>query len=147
MFTLQLTPQENQLLLELGLDSDSPTLAIQIQDLIGSENDLDILPDLFPEHRQHNFAPSEPLEFSLEAQNVFDAGSELWRYYHSQPRSNVNASLYDIREYFQGRNEGGKMNNKSADERYDLLITNLRVCLKVLGLKIQPKIYKHGFLR
>ncbi|MEZ4724887.1 MAG: hypothetical protein R2863_09565 [Candidatus Kapaibacterium sp.] len=44
-------------------------------------------------------------EFSEEATAVFDAGRELWKYYHSQPNVNVNASLYDIREYFQGRNE------------------------------------------
>ena len=150
----QLTSQETQLLLDLSLDSSSPTLATQIQDLIGLEQDQDILLDLFPEHHQHNFIPSTPLEFSTEAQNVFDAGRELWRYYHSINRDavvaatyNVNASLYDIREYFQGRNEGGKMNNKSNDEKYSLLIGSLRDALKVLGLKIQPKVYEYGFLK
>ncbi len=149
---LQLTPQEIHLLLDLGLDSNSPTIATQIQELIDPTQDT--LLDLFPDHYQNDLTPSTPLEFSPDAQNVFDAGRELWRYYHSvngdtmvAATHNVNASLYDIREYFQGRNEGGKMNNKSADEKYSQLITNLRDALKVLGLKIQPKVYEYGFLK
>lgn len=89
----------------------------------------------------------EPMVFSLEAQAVFDAGRELWRYYHKQPRCNVNASLYDIREHFQGRNDKGKMNNKSNDAVYMELITNLRSSLKVLADKIAPKVYEYGFLK
>ena len=132
-----------------------------------------------------------PLEFSLEAKEVFDAGRELWRYYHavagnaknatppsrlhrdtppkegnfafpplekrgqgefSAPYNlnssyNVNASLYDIREYFQGRNDKGKMNNKSDDETYMALITALRSKLKLLACKIEPKVYEYGFLK
>ena len=88
-----------------------------------------------------------PLLFSAEAQAVFDAGCELWKYYHAQPKINVNASLYDIREYFQGRNEKGKMNNKSEDERYMKLITELRQKLKLLAHKIEPKVYQYQFLK
>lgn len=129
-----------------------------------------------------------PLKFSPEAKAVFDAGRELWRYYHAQkfpsdgrvsqgftlrgvrykfpslerlsqkfPSNggvsagrggyNVNASLYDIREFFQGRNEAGKMNNKSTDETYSKLIANLRVSLKTLANKIAPKVYEYGFLK
>lgn len=87
------------------------------------------------------------LEFSPEAQAVFDAGLELWRYYHSKPNVDVNASLYDIREYFQGRNKQGKMNNKSSDETYNELIENLREKLKILAEKIEPKVYQYGFLK
>lgn len=90
---------------------------------------------------------SVPLVFSNEAKSVFDAGRELWKYYHSKPNVEVNASLYDIREYFQGRNENGKMNNKSDDEKYNNLIENLRYALKILAKKIEPKIYEYGFLR
>ena len=36
---------------------------------------------------------AEPMVFSPEAQAVFNAGRELWLYYHKQPRCNVNASL------------------------------------------------------
>jgi hypothetical protein len=85
-------------------------------------------------------------EFSETAKKVFDAGRELWRYYHSQPKCNVNASLYDIREYFQERNEKGKMNNKSDDEKYNELIGNLRAELNTLAKKIDPKVYEYGFL-
>lgn len=88
-----------------------------------------------------------PLKFSKEAMNVFKAGKELWKYYHQQPNCNVNASLYDIKEYFQKRDTKGRMNNKSADETYMTLINNLRESLKILAQKIEPKIYKYGFLK
>jgi hypothetical protein len=87
------------------------------------------------------------LVFSAEAQAVFEAGKALWIYYHTQPKCNVNASLYDIREYFQGRNEAGKMNNKSQDETYNQLIGELRDSLKKLAKKIEPKVYEYGFLK
>jgi len=96
-----------------------------------------------------------PLEFSSEATAVFDAGRELWKYYHKiiqeipqwGEKPNVNASLYDIREYFQGRNEKGKMNNKSTDETYNQLIAELREKLKILAEKIEPRVYLYGFLK
>ena len=86
-------------------------------------------------------------EFSEEAKDVFDAGRELWKYYHSQPNVNVNASLYDIREYFQGRNDKGRMNSKSDDEKYMELISELRNKLNFLADKIKPKIYEYEFLK
>ena len=89
----------------------------------------------------------KPRKFSKTAQNVFNAGKELWKYYLAQSKCNVNASLYDIREYFQGRNDKGKMNNKSDDETYNELIGNLRTALKTLAKKIEPKVYEYGFLR
>lgn len=88
-----------------------------------------------------------PLVFSAEATAVFDAGRALWKYYHRQPNANPNAALYDIREYFQGRNDKGKMNNKSADETYTELIGTLREKLKLLAQKIEPKVYEYGFLK
>ena len=88
-----------------------------------------------------------PLVFSPEATAVFDAGRELWKYYHKQPNCNVNASLYDIKEFFQGRNEAGKMNNKSSDETYMNLIGNLREKLRQLADKIEPKVYEYEFLK
>jgi hypothetical protein len=88
-----------------------------------------------------------PRKFSREATAVFSAGRELWKYYHRQPRANVNASLYDIREHFQGRNENGKMNNKSTDETYNRLIGVLREKLKILAKKLEPKVYEYGFLK
>jgi hypothetical protein len=90
---------------------------------------------------------NKPLAFSEEATAVFDAGRELWKYYHAQKDVNVNASLYDIREYFQGRNDKGRMNSKSDDETYTQLIAELRENLKVLADKIKPKVYEYGFLK
>ncbi len=86
-------------------------------------------------------------EFSAEATAVFDAGRELWKYYHSKPNINVNASLYDIREYFQGRNEQGRMNAKSEDLKYMGFISELRSKLNFLADKIKPKIYEYEFLK
>ena len=86
-------------------------------------------------------------EFSEEAQAVFDAGRELWTYYHAQKDINVNASLYDIREHFQGRNDKGRMNSTSDDKKYTEYITNLRYQLNILADKIKPKIYEYGFLK
>jgi len=86
--------------------------------------------------------------FSPEAQAVFDAGKELWRYYHAQKYINVNASLYDIREYFQGRNEKtNRMNNSSTDQKYNELMGVLREKLKILADKIAEKVYLHEFLK
>jgi len=58
----------------------------------------------------------------------------------------VNASLYDIREYFQDRNEKGNMNAKSTDKKYTELMGVLREKLSVLADKIAEKVYEHGFL-
>lgn len=102
------------------------------------------LPILFEQEESYNRAP---LKFSEEATAVFDAGRELWKYYHRQPNCNVNASLYDIKEHFQGRNDTGKMNNKSSDETYMNLIGNLREKLRLLSKKIEPKVYEYGFLK
>jgi hypothetical protein len=90
---------------------------------------------------------NKPLLFSEEATAVFDAGRELWKYYHTKKDVNVNASLYDIREFFQGRNDKGRMNSKSDDATYMELISNLRENLKTLADKIKPKVYEYGFLK
>jgi hypothetical protein len=89
--------------------------------------------------------------FSAEARAVLDAGRELWKYYHDRIRDNkaasVNASFYDIREFFQGRNGKGTMKTRSEDETYNGLLAELRDRLRVLTEKIQPKIYEYGFLK
>lgn len=108
------------------------------------------------------FYASEPVTeyrktrlFSDAARAVFNAGQELWRYYHtvagkgladrvSEPY-NVNASLYDIRAFFQGRK--GKMNVISADSRYNDLVGALRTRLRELAVQIEPKVYEYGFLK
>ena len=101
-----------------------------------------------------NFVPNKPLQFSPEATAVFTAGRELWKYYFEKvgetptfPSVAKNPSLYDIKSYFQGADDSGRMNNKSNDEKYNNLIANLRESLEVLATKIQPKVYEFGFLK
>ena len=98
---------------------------------------------LFGDNKVNN----QPLAFSEEAKAVFDAGRALWTYYHAQPNVNVNASYYDIREYFQGRNDKGKMNAKSSDETYTALHAELKNKMAILADKIKPKIYEYEFLK
>ncbi|MCQ2850199.1 hypothetical protein JT209_04270 [Helicobacter pylori] len=96
---------------------------------------------------------TKPLEFSPSASKVFDAGKEIYRYYHTQDFTNrpynANASLYDIKEFFQGRNAQGRLNSptKAKDKYYKQLYANLQDALKDLAKEIQPKVYKYGFLR
>lgn len=103
--------------------------------------------DIFSSRVEEN----EPIIFSAEATAVFDAGRELWRYYHSQPDSNPDASLYDIKLYFQGtkimKNGKTQMKSDSDDKIYTELLHNLRDKLKILASKIEPKIYEYGFLK
>ena len=130
--------------------------------------------DKFASHFMTDFLKGR--EFSPEAKDVFDAWRELWKYYHEnaeesvkEPLSSlrdspllnkeragvrfaptgylVNASLYEIREYFQWRNDKWKMNNKSDDEKYMELIWNLREKLKILWDKIAEKVYEYEFLK
>jgi hypothetical protein len=90
-------------------------------------------------------------KLSKEAQVVFEAGKALWTYYHETTQKlrtpPVDVSLYEIREFFKGRNEKGKMKMKSTDERFNELDAELRSALKVLAKKIQPKVYEYGFLK
>ncbi len=102
------------------------------------------------------FIPSQKIAFSKEAEAVFGAGLEIWRYYHKCAKNSDSylndASLYDIKEFFQGRGESingkkGKMNAKSTDSHYNDLIALLRIALQNLADKITPKIYEYEFLR
>ncbi|WRE01871.1 hypothetical protein KVS19_07105 [Helicobacter pylori] len=96
---------------------------------------------------------NKPLKFSPSASKVFDAGKEIYRYYHTQDFTNrpynANASLYDIKEFFQGRNKQGRLNSPTTakDEYYKQLYANLKDALKDLAKEIQPKVYEYGFLR
>ncbi|MDR2440292.1 MAG: hypothetical protein LBE12_13110, partial [Planctomycetaceae bacterium] len=59
--------------------------------------------------------------------------------------ADVNASLYDIREYFKGRTNG-RMNTKSTDQKFNELDQTLKDSLKNLAEIIKPDIYEYGFL-
>ncbi|WQY76843.1 hypothetical protein E5L52_07020 [Helicobacter pylori] len=120
---------------------------------------LDFLKVKLQEQTQNNnlFDSSKkerkPLEFSENALSVLNAGREIYRYYHAQDFTkndyNANVSLYDIKEFFQGRNAQGKLNPpvKAKDTYYKQLYANLQDALKDLAKEIQPKIYEYGFLR
>jgi hypothetical protein len=96
---------------------------------------------------------NQPRIFSQEAKNVFKVGGDLWRHYHKQKfdgqvKYNVNASLYDIREHFQKRNDKGVLNLRSKDDDgYNEIIGNLRLALTLLAVKLEPKIYEYEFLK
>ncbi len=85
--------------------------------------------------------------FSPEARALWEAGLALWKYYLSQSDANYNASFYDIRSYFQGTDDKGKMNNFSDDETYNKLLNEIRIKRNTLGEKIQKGVFKHCFLQ
>ncbi|MCL1882070.1 MAG: hypothetical protein FWF76_07840 [Oscillospiraceae bacterium] len=101
-----------------------------------------------------------PEELTPDARAVYDAGLEIFRYYHTGndgkpfPHSvcgnlqfEHNASIYDIRRHFQGVNAKGRMASKSPDTTYQALNEQLKEALNALVDKqIVPSIYEHGFL-
>ena len=98
---------------------------------------------------EESLIPTEPIQFSPEAQTVMDAGRELWSYYMAQKdelKFNVNASYYDIRFYFQGKNNKGNMSSDSKDEKYKRILNKIKEAQKVLAEKIRKKVYLYGFL-
>lgn len=104
--------------------------------------------------KEESLIPSEPIVFTPAAQAVMEAGRKIWEYYMKQkPKTygadpiNVNASFYDIRVYFQERDEKGKMNSDSKDETYTALLKELRTYQKVLAKQIEKKVYLYGFLK
>ena len=91
------------------------------------------------------------VELSPVAHDVLEAGRQLWRHYHAQPKADPNASYYDIRKFFQGVKVDAKgkekMNSTSEDERYNELLAGLKAAMKKLAAKIVPKVYEYGFLK
>ena len=85
--------------------------------------------------------------FSPAAIAVMNAGREVWCYYMQQPNINVNASLYDIKVWFKGRDEKGRMNTTSNDEHFNALMEKLRLAINTLAKAIETKVYEYGFLK
>ena len=98
-------------------------------------------------HAPLSNAPLPDAPLSNAASVVMAAGREVWRYYMRQPGINVNASLYDIKAFFKGRDEKGRMNATSPDEHFNTLMENLRVALQELAKQIETKVYAYGFLK
>jgi hypothetical protein len=88
-------------------------------------------------------------KFSKEANTVLESGKKLWAYYHetikSDNNADINASLYDIREYFKCRTNG-RINTKSIDQKFNKLDQELKDALKNLAETIKPKVHEFGFL-
>ncbi len=97
------------------------------------------------------FAPTQSLlpTFGAVAKEVLNKGRELYAYYHTFQNSNPHASLYDIKEFFSGRDAKGKLNppSKATDERYKDLYASLQESLESLRALITPKVWQYGFLR
>jgi hypothetical protein len=98
--------------------------------------------DLFEEESKR----TGKMVFSDEAKDVLSTGKKIWKLYHSFKNIKVNASFYDIREFFQERNEDGRMNAKSSNDEYNVLLSELKQNIKDLANKIVPKIFDYGFL-
>lgn len=125
-----------------------------MSDYIAGKIKADNQADLFVQEEANT---SGPIVFSPAAADVMEAGRKIWYYYlhhkdssrelYAEDSINVNASFYDIRAYFQGRDEKGKMNNASSDEEYMRLLQDLRAKQKVLAKRIEQKVYEYGFLK
>ena len=96
---------------------------------------------------QQNIYTPKKITFSIQAQQLFNAAQNLYTYYHQQTNANPNASLYDIKLHFQGKDSKGKMNPDSKDETYTQLLKTLKEKQKALAQNITPKIYQYGFLK
>jgi hypothetical protein len=84
---------------------------------------------------------TSPLIFSPDAQAALDTALELWKIYHKQPQINVNASLFDIKQFFKGAGKDGN------DENYSRLTHLLREKMTELAQKIEKKVFEYRFLR
>ena len=108
----------------------------------------------YPDEKNQNSQPQSSIQkiniqeeqMSPTAKQVWQIAKSLWQYYLSQPNINVNASFYDIKEYFKGRDKEGKMNKKSNDEQFNNYIKNLNQAMKALTKEIKTKVYQHKFL-
>ena len=108
----------------------------------------------YPDEKTRNSQPQSSIQkiniqeeqMSPTAKQVWQIAKFLWQYYLSQPNINVNASFYDIKEYFKGRDKEGKMNKKSNDEQFNNHIKNLNQAMKTLTKEIEIKVYQHKFL-
>jgi hypothetical protein len=85
-------------------------------------------------------------ELSPEAKEVYNAGLEIWRYYFSKGPENQDASFYDIKEYFRGRTDAGRLRPTSGDDEFNRRMDILKAAMKALAAKIAEKAYAHGFL-
>lgn len=126
----------------LGLRGEDGLLGAHLKGEEDSERE-----EGFKEAVVGGFGGLERGSFSEEAARVLSVGLELWRYYHAQGGSLTDASYYDIRAYFQGRDGAGRMRMMSEDEQYNRLVEELRVAMRALGEeRIAVKAREYGFI-
>jgi len=92
-------------------------------------------------------ARARPL--SPEAAEVLAAGLAIWKHYFAQQsRSdfNHNAGFYEIKEFFRGRNDKGRLKSTGNDATFETLMEKLAAAYKPLAAKLATKCYEHGFL-
>ncbi len=106
-----------------------------------TDNNVDLL-------NATSYIPSSKILFSNKANDVFSSALELWKYYNENaPSANPNVSLYDIKCYFQTQDmNNSRLSNSSSDDKYNVLMSDLRKKLHLLSLDIIPKVYEHDFL-
>ena len=91
-----------------------------------------------------------PAALSPEARAVWDAALAVWQLYHKKsghPAYNPDAAFYDIRAFFQGRSDKGRMKSASEDGEYTALMQTFRAAVKELRAAVAPKVFAYGFLK
>lgn len=105
--------------------------------------------DNFKSTFMNDYLNTHCTSISISANEVLQAGKALWTYYHGQIKKlktlPVDASLYEIREYFKGRSNG-RLNTKSQDKTFNELDAALKAAMKQLAEEIKPCVYEYGFL-
>jgi hypothetical protein len=89
------------------------------------------------------------ITISSESLAVLHCGLAAWRHYFTfQTRSdfNHNAGIYEIKEFFRGRNNNGRLNSNGPHATFENLMKNLMAAYKPLSEKLASKCHEHGFL-
>ena len=134
---------------EIGLKAPMKSHFMQefIHDFIKGERKVE--QNLF--RAQEVIEDRHTVTMSEHAQAVMDAGKAVWTYYvqtwQQRGGGSPDASLYDIKEYFKGRNDDGKMKSTSDDEQFNALMERLRINMQALAKHIEPKVFDYGFLK
>ena len=124
-----------------------------IRDLLSGKAQQQNEADLFSPNGQDNCAEEySAVTMSAEARSVMEAGKAVYQYYHEVRKQkgsgSLNASLYDIKEYFKGRNDKGQIKATSEDyPHFNELMETLRIALQSLAEALRPKVYLYGFLK
>ena len=140
---------------ELGITEGFASHFMQdyIRDFISGKVQKQTEANLFSYDEQDNFAEDfGAVTISAETYAVLEAGKAVYQYYHEvrkqKGNGNLNASLYDIKEYFKGRNDKGQIKATSEDyPHFNELMETLRITLQALAKRIEPKVYEYGFLK